>query len=76
MHMKDFRDEVDMVDTNDLWEKIGALQDDEISHVLSRLFSVYEELLNSEFESCEARNFFQRLETVVNFCGACNLNRR
>jgi len=61
---------------NDLWEKLGSLSEDESSHVLTRLFTVYEELLQHDSQSVEARVFFERLGHVVSLCQDCNLNRR
>lgn len=61
---------------NDLWEKLGTLSDDESSHVLTRLFSVYEELFQHDSQSVEAKLFFERLSRVVSLCQDCNLNRR
>ena len=65
-----------MVNPNDLWESIGALNDDEPFHVLTRLYSTYETLLQSDKNNKEALSFFQNLSNAIEFCVECNLNRR
>ncbi len=65
-----------MVDLGDLWESIGGLSDDEPVHVLTRLYSTYEILLQSDKNNKEAQRFFQNLSNAIEFCVECNLNRR
>lgn len=65
-----------MNNSGDLWERIGALQEDEPIHVLTRLYTVYDQLLHSDSENEEAKRFFQHLENAINYCVECNLNRR
>lgn len=65
-----------MAAINDLWEKIGELSEEESSHVLTRLFSSFEERLTADPEDSSALQFFLSLENAVNFCRDCNLNRR
>jgi len=65
-----------VTDANDLWEKLGSLSDEESTHVLTRLFSSYEELHVKNPQNRETHQFFQLLENAVDFCRECNLNRR
>lgn len=61
---------------SELWERIGALEEDEPIHVLTRLYTDYDELLDGDSQDEEAVRFFQRLENAINYCVECNLNRR
>lgn len=65
-----------MSTSGDLWERIGSLDDDEPTQVLTRLFSTYDAILDQEPENREAVRFFSHLENAINFCRQCNLNRR
>jgi hypothetical protein len=61
---------------NDLWEAIGAIDEEESYHLLSRLFDMYEQLLQKDPESKEAFLFFRNLDTALTITTECNLNRR
>ncbi len=61
---------------NDLWEAIGAIDEEESHHLLSRLFDMYEKLLQKDPESKEALLFFRNLDTALSITTECNLNRR
>ena len=61
---------------NDLWEAIGSLGEDEVPHVLTRLFTMYEERLAKNSEDAEALLFFRNLDTAISQVTLCNLNRR
>lgn len=61
---------------NDLWEAIGAISEEESQHLLSRLFDMYEQLLQKDPESKEALLFFRNLDTALSIITECNLNRR
>jgi len=65
-----------MSSTGDLWEALGALEEEDAPHVLTRLFTMYEERLGRNPDDEEARLFFRNLETVVGQVSQCNLNRR
>lgn len=64
------------VNINVLWDELGSLSEEECCQVLTRLFSVYEELYESDPKDKGAAQFFQKLESTVTFCKECNLNRR
>jgi hypothetical protein len=64
---------------NQLWEAIGDIDPDETSHVLTRLFVMYEQLLQNnpdDPKGQEAANFFKNLDIALTQTGECNLNRR
>lgn len=60
----------------DLWEDIGSLTDDEMPHVLTKLYTTYEERLKRNPEDEEALNFFRNLYNAIHESTICNLNRR
>lgn len=61
---------------NDLWEKIGSMSEEELPHVLTRLFFTYEEVLQHDSGNPSAREFFQKLANAIDQTAGCNLNRR
>jgi len=60
----------------DLWEALGDIEIEETGHVLSRLFMIYEQLLQKNPQDIEALNFFRHLDNALNRTIECNLNRR
>ena len=62
--------------SNDLWEAIGAIDEEENGHVLTKLFAMYEQLLEKNPQDQEALNFFRNLDTALALTTECNLNRR
>jgi len=69
---------MDQINTNpsDLWEEIGSIDEEELPHVLTKLFISYEELLSRDPESLEAKTFFRHLANAISQTSQCNLNRR
>ena len=65
-----------MRSTNDLWNDIGELSEDETLHVLTKLFSVYEAELQLYPDNKEVLNFFRNLDNAITQTGECNSNRR
>lgn len=65
-----------MRSTGDLWEALGSINEEETGHVLSRLFVVYEQLLDHDPQNKEAAAFFRNLDNVLSQTEECNLNRR
>lgn len=61
---------------NDLWEALGELAEDELYPVLTRLFTLYETMLEKNPEEASALLFFRNLDTILSQTSACNLNRR
>lgn len=62
--------------SNELWEAIGAIDEEENGHVLTKLFAMYEQLLEKNPQDQEALNFFRNLDTALTLTTECNLNRR
>ncbi len=65
-----------MKNTGELWEAIGEIDEEEVGHVLVRLFTTYEALLTRDKNNREALTFFRNLETALSVTQECNLNRR
>lgn len=65
-----------MTNTNDLWEAVGDLGEDDVPHVLTKLFTTYEERLERDPEDEAAVDFFKHLSQVLTLVRECNLNRR
>ena len=61
---------------DDIWEEIGSLAEDEMLHVLTKLHSVYDQILKNDPQIREALHFFQHLDNAVTQTSQCNLNRR
>lgn len=61
---------------NDLWEEIGSVVDEEMGHVITKLFTIYEQKLEVNPEDGEALEFFKNLEVALAQTVECNLNRR
>lgn len=47
-----------MKETIDLWEDIGSLSEDELLHVMTKLFALYENELEKAPYNTESLNFF------------------
>ena len=65
-----------MSSSNDAWEHLGELTEEDAMHVLTRLFSMYEEEGQRHPEDKAAPLFFRNLITALGQTSACNLNRR
>jgi hypothetical protein len=61
---------------NDIWDALGSLNDDDIPHVLNKLFIVYETILEQDEKNEDALLFMQRLDNAITQTVECNLNRR
>ena len=61
---------------NDLWEALGAIDEEETGHVLTKLYATYEQLLENNPQDQEALNFFRNLDNALSQTTQCNLNRR
>ena len=64
------------MNTNDIWEELGDLQENELFHVITKLFAVYEKKLDSNSNDPESLEFFKNLDNVVTETCQCNSNRR
>lgn len=65
-----------MKSLNDLWEEIGTVPDEELPHVITKLFTAYEKKLKRDPKNEEALQFFRNLERAIQETSICNLNRR
>ncbi len=65
-----------METSHEIWEALGELPEDEVLHVITKLFFMYEEQLKRNPSDPEALNFFRRLGTALSQTTQCNLNRR
>ena len=61
---------------NDIWEELGELPDEEVMHVLTKLFALYEDRLKKNPADQDALVFFRNLDNVIGLTSGCNLNRR
>jgi len=65
-----------MENTNDLWEQLGDIEQDDIPHVLTKLFTIYEEKLQVTPDAPAVTAFFNHLSQALAQVNECNLNRR
>ena len=65
-----------MRSTSDLWEALGSIDEEETHHVLTKLFTMYEQIIEADQENSEAIKFFQNLDNALSLTEECNLNRR
>ena len=65
-----------MKTADDIWEDIGSLSDDEMFHVITKLFDIYDNELKQNPANSEALNFFKNLDNVISQTSQCNSNRR
>jgi hypothetical protein len=65
-----------MKSPNDIWSDLGELPDEEVIHLMTKLFAIYEEKLKKFPEDEEALNFFRNLDNSLSQTIQCNLNRR
>lgn len=61
---------------NELWEALGEVSEEESQHVLTKLFAMYEQLLEQNGPTEETDRFFQCLDNAIDLSQDCNLNRR
>ena len=64
------------MNTNELWEIMGDLEEDDVPHVLTKLFTIYEERLSRKVDDETAILFFKHLGQALDQVNDCNLNRR
>jgi hypothetical protein len=55
-----------MKSPNDIWADLGELPDEEVIHMMTKLFAIYEDKLKNKPEDREALNFFKNLENSIN----------
>lgn len=62
--------------SNQLWEDLGELAEEEALHVLTKLFETYEALHVQNPDDPAVLGFFNKLDTALRLTRECNLNRR
>lgn len=65
-----------MKSPNDIWADLGELPEEEVIHMMTKLFTIYEKKLKNKPEDQEALNFFINLDNSIRQTDQCNLNRR
>ncbi len=65
-----------MKSSNDIWSDLGELPDEEVIHMMTKLFVIYEEKIKNNPADQEALNFFKNLDNSISQTNQCNLNRR
>ena len=65
-----------MKSPNDLWADLGELPEEEVIHMMTKLFTIYEVKLKNKPADQEALNFFRNLDNSISQTSQCNLNRR
>lgn len=65
-----------MRNPNEIWEALGEVENEEAQHVLTKLFTMYEEQVTRDGETNETNRFFQNLDNAIDLTQECNLNRR
>lgn len=60
----------------DLWELLGAIEDNQAYQVLTQLFARFEGRRNSDPTDPAAAIFFEHLATVIAQVQSCNVKRR
>ena len=61
---------------SELWDALGSLPEEEMAHVVTRLFALYEARLRQNPGDAEALHFFSNLNRAVTETSQCNSNRR
>lgn len=65
-----------MATGNELWTEIGSLGEEELLHVITQLFALYETRLEQNPGDPAALQFFTSLDLVIGQVRLCNSNRR
>jgi len=64
------------MNTTDLWESLGSLEDHQTSQVLMQMFARYEQRREQNPADPEAQSFFQALSVCIDQVQSCNVSRR
>lgn len=62
--------------TSELWDLLGDIEEDDAPHVLTKLFTIYEERNSKNPEDEATKLFFKHLKQALDQVCECNLNRR
>lgn len=64
------------MNSNDLWDALGSLEDDQAYQVLTQLFVRYEQRREQYPDDPATVIFFQNLTAIMTQVQSCNVNRR
>ncbi|OGR03752.1 MAG: hypothetical protein A2520_00015 [Deltaproteobacteria bacterium RIFOXYD12_FULL_53_23] len=64
------------MNTSELWDTLGSMSEEEIPHMVTRLFALYEARLQQNQNDPEALLFFHHLALAISQTCQCNSNRR
>ena len=64
------------MNTAEIWDALGSLPENEMAHVVTRLFALYEARLQQNPDDPEALPFFNNLNRAITETCQCNSNRR
>lgn len=64
------------MNTTDLWDELGSLDDEQAYLIVTQLFARYEQRLEQNPADPAAQSFFQDLAVIVNQVKSCNVSRR
>ncbi len=65
-----------MTDVNEVWNKLGDIEEQQALHVLHLLFDGYEQNIKNGVDVDEAENFFESLGRAIDGACSCNVSRR
>ncbi len=65
-----------MTDVNEVWNKLGDVEEHQALHVLHILFDGYEQKIKNGIDVDEAENFFDSLCRAIDGACSCNASRR
>lgn len=61
---------------DDIWDDLGSLSENELFHVMTKLYAIYEAQLRQHPNDRESLHFFKHLGNTIPQTAACNSNRR
>jgi len=64
------------MNSNDLWDALGSLDDEQATQVLTQLFTRFEQRGEQYPDDPAAAAFFQTLAAILAQVQSCNANRR
>ena len=64
------------MNTAEIWNALGSVPEEEMAHVATRLFALYEARLQQNHDDPEALHFFCNLDLAITQTCQCNSNRR
>lgn len=64
------------MESNDLWEALGSLENDQAYQVLVQLFAHYEQRREQNPADPAVQSFLKALSVVIAQVQSCNVNRR